>query len=76
MRRPVLCLLLASLATSSLTVPSLAAKPVPAAVVPASAAVSDLVAKVDIPHEQFTLPNGLRVIVHADHKASRTCSSI
>ena len=26
-------------------------------------------AKVDIPFEQFTLPNGLRVIVHTDRKA-------
>ncbi len=26
-------------------------------------------AKVDIPYEQFTLPNGLRVIVHTDRKA-------
>src|SRR4249919_2938004 len=26
-------------------------------------------AKVDIPYETFTLPNGLRVIVHTDHKA-------
>ncbi|MDQ3040723.1 MAG: insulinase family protein, partial [Pseudomonadota bacterium] len=25
--------------------------------------------KVDIPYEQFTLPNGLRVIVHTDRKA-------
>ncbi|KAF1013430.1 MAG: putative zinc protease [Stenotrophomonas maltophilia] len=26
-------------------------------------------AKVDIPYEQFTLPNGLRVVVHTDRKA-------
>ena len=26
-------------------------------------------ATVDIPYEQFTLPNGLRVVVHTDHKA-------
>src|SRR3982750_279424 len=26
-------------------------------------------AKVDIPFEQFTLPNGLRVLVHTDRKA-------
>ena len=26
-------------------------------------------ASVDIPYEQFTLPNGLRVIVHTDRKA-------
>ena len=35
---------------------------------------------VDIPFQEFTLPNGLRVIVHEDRKApvvaaSRTCSN-
>lgn len=30
---------------------------------------SPAVAKVDIPFEQFTLPNGLRVVVHTDRKA-------
>jgi zinc protease len=33
---------------------------------PAAATAPD---KVDIPYEQFTLPNGLRVIVHTDRKA-------
>ncbi len=37
-----------------------AAKPVP---------VAELVKRVDIPYEQFTLKNGLRVIVHTDRKA-------
>ena len=32
-------------------------------------ALPQLVAAVDIPHTQFTLANGLRVIVHEDHKA-------
>ena len=32
-------------------------------------AKSAQVASVDIPYEQFTLPNGLRVIVHTDRKA-------
>ncbi|WP_448662223.1 M16 family metallopeptidase [Sphingomonas sp. CJ20] len=36
------------------------AKPVP---------VAELVKRVDIPYEQFTLANGLRVIVHTDRKA-------
>ncbi|MDP5277665.1 insulinase family protein [Sphingomonas sp. DG1-23] len=36
------------------------AKPVP---------VAELVKRVDIPYEEFTLPNGLRVIVHTDRKA-------
>lgn len=33
------------------------------------APLADLVADVDIPFEQFTLPNGLRVVVHTDRKA-------
>ncbi|MBO9624539.1 MAG: insulinase family protein [Sphingomonas sp.] len=37
-----------------------AAKPVP---------VAELVKRVDIPYEEFTLKNGLRVIVHTDRKA-------
>ena len=44
-------------------VPAAAAGPTPAA------PVSALVSKVDIPHQAFTLPNGLRVIVHTDRKA-------
>ena len=33
------------------------------------AAAAQARADVDIPFQQFTLPNGLRVIVHEDHKA-------
>ena len=40
--------------------PIFAAEPAP---------VTALVAKVDIPYRQFTLPNGLRVLVHTDRKA-------
>ena len=36
---------------------------------PAPAPVAELAKTVDIPHESFTLPNGLRVIVHTDRKA-------
>ncbi|MCW2392923.1 M16 family metallopeptidase [Sphingobium sp. B11D3A] len=48
--------------------------PRPAATATASAAVkpaplADLIKRVDIPYETFTLPNGLRVIVHTDRKA-------
>lgn len=32
-------------------------------------AVAELVKRVDIPYEEFTLKNGLRVIVHTDRKA-------
>ncbi|WIH05231.1 insulinase family protein [Xanthomonas translucens pv. graminis] len=46
----------AALGTLSYASPSSAARPPPAA-------------KVDIAYEQFTLPNGLRVVVHTDRKA-------
>ena len=52
-------LTLALLGASMLVSPALAADPAP---VPASALVKDIT----IPHEQFTLKNGLRVIVHTD----------
>jgi predicted Zn-dependent peptidase len=42
-------------------------KPVPAA---------QLVRQVDIPYQQFTLPNGLRVIVHTDRKAPIVAVSV
>jgi predicted Zn-dependent peptidase len=51
----------------SIALPSAAAA-APAAV-PAPAPVSALVRAVDIPYEEFSLPNGLRVIVHTDRKA-------
>ena len=47
--------------------PAIAAEPAP---------VSALVAKVDIPFEQFTLRNGLRVIVHTDRKAPVVAVSV
>ncbi len=36
---------------------------------PALAKAKSSVASVDIPYEEFTLPNGLRVVVHTDRKA-------
>ncbi|HMJ93547.1 MAG TPA: pitrilysin family protein [Allosphingosinicella sp.] len=39
------------------------------ATLPAPAPVSALVRSVDIPYQEFTLANGLRVIVHTDRKA-------
>ncbi len=48
----------------------------PAWAADAPAPVSALVAKVDIPYEQFTLPNGLRVLVHTDRKAPVVATSI
>ena len=48
----------------------LASAPLAAVSKPAEPApLSQLVAQVNIPYEQFTLPNGLRVIVHTDRKA-------
>ena len=41
-----------------------------------AAPVSSLVRAVDIPFEQFTLPNGLRVIVHTDRKAPIVAVSV
>ncbi len=40
------------------------------------APVANLVKTVDIPHEQFTLPNGLRVIVSTDRKAPVVAVSV
>ena len=50
----------------------------PAAAQPsaAPAPLSSLVAKVDIPYEEFTLKNGLRVIVHTDRKAPVVAVSV
>ncbi|MCP1470034.1 putative Zn-dependent peptidase [Sphingobium sp. OAS761] len=42
----------------------------------APAPLSSLVAKVDIPYEEFRLPNGLRVIVHTDRKAPVVAVSV
>jgi zinc protease len=42
----------------------------------APAPVSALVRAVDIPYQQFTLPNGLRVVVHEDHKAPVVAVSV
>jgi len=74
-RRPVLSACLVALLSSGPMVPALAARQQPAAAF-TPAPVPDLVAKVDIPHEQFTLPNGLRVIVHTDRKAPIVAVSV
>ena len=36
---------------------------------PPAASVAQLVERVQVPYEQFTMPNGLRVVVHTDRKA-------
>ena len=62
-------LTVALLGASMLVSPAMAADPAP---VPASALVKDI----NIPHQQFTLKNGLRVIVHTDRKAPVVAVSI
>lgn len=64
-----------ALAVAGLATPALAQQaPAPAAAKPAATdvkavPVAELVKRVDIPYETFTLANGLRVIVHTDRKA-------
>ncbi|NOT42449.1 MAG: insulinase family protein [Alphaproteobacteria bacterium] len=48
----------------------------PAVAVAAPAPASELAKRIDIPHEKFTLANGLRVIVHTDRKAPVVAVSI
>ena len=57
---------------------SLALAPVANAAPPTTAAipVADLVKAVNIPFEQFTLKNGLRVVVHTDRKAPVVAVSV
>ncbi len=42
----------------------------------APAPVADLIRQVDLPYDKFTLPNGLTVLVHSDHKAPVVAVSI
>ena len=67
MRRMLLAL---ALATAMAPLAAAPAAPAPAA------PLSELVRQVDIPYESFTLPNGLRVIVHEDHKAPVVAVSV
>jgi predicted Zn-dependent peptidase len=57
-------------AATILTPPALAAE------LPQGAPVSALVKDVSIPYSQFTLKNGLRVVVHEDHKAPVVAVSV
>jgi predicted Zn-dependent peptidase len=72
------CLLLAfALAGTTLASANAVAAPPPAraaAVQPAP--LASLVRQVDIPYQAFRLPNGLRVIVHEDHKAPVVAVSV
>ncbi|WP_373491547.1 M16 family metallopeptidase [Parasphingorhabdus sp.] len=68
------CTLLLALTTTALTVsaPALAQSYAPGEPAP----VSELVAAVDIPYEEFTLDNGLKVLIHTDRKAPIVAVSI
>ena len=71
-RRLPLLIGLSALAMTPVT--QAVAQSAPAAAKPAP--LSSLVSAVDIPYEQFTLKNGLRVIVHTDRKAPVVAVSI
>jgi zinc protease len=69
-RKLTLALAVSTIAISATALPNAAmaqAKPAP---------VADLVKKVDIPFEKFTLPNGLTVLVNEDRKAPIVAVSI
>jgi predicted Zn-dependent peptidase len=89
MRRAILSLtllsglLLSGCAATSAGEPMASADSAPAASAGPAAAgaarpapVADLVRRIDIPYEQFTLDNGLRVVVHEDRKAPVVAISI
>lgn len=81
MRRLLPVAFLSALALAACTTPaSDRAAAVSAPVAPAAAAapapVAELVRQVDIPYQQFTLANGLRVIVHEDRKAPIVAVSV
>lgn len=70
---------LAGVALGALATPVVAAPPKAAAVKPVTikpAPVSVLAKSVDIPYQEFTLANGLRVIVHTDRKAPIVALSV
>jgi zinc protease len=81
-------LLLTTSLLSSLALVACAAAPVEAprtasaeapaapALTPEQAKLAGLVSQVDIPHQAFTLSNGLRVYVHEDHKAPVVAVSV
>jgi predicted Zn-dependent peptidase len=64
------------LATASPALIAAAPATTSAAALPAPAPIAELVKSVDIPHESFTLANGLRVIVHTDRKAPIVAVSV
>ncbi|OYX30018.1 MAG: peptidase M16 [Caulobacterales bacterium 32-69-10] len=71
-------LFLALTCLSALAVGACATGPAPgaAAAAPPSATVAELVREIDIPYQQFTLANGLHVVVHEDRKAPVVAVSV
>ena len=68
---------LSGAALCALAAPAVAAQTPPIdATLPQGVAVSQLVQAVEIPYGQFTLPNGLRVVVHTDKKAPVVAISV
>ncbi|WP_294293228.1 pitrilysin family protein [uncultured Sphingomonas sp.] len=62
---------LAAVSLVALATPAIAQAPAKS-----SASLQNLVSQVNIPYETFTLPNGLRVIVHTDRKAPVVAVSV
>lgn len=78
----VLIALASSTAVAALSVAPAAAQTAPAATAAATPAplpaapLAELIKSVDIPYEEFTLDNGLRVLVHTDRKAPVVAVSV
>ncbi|MBX9796891.1 pitrilysin family protein [Sphingomonas sp.] len=68
--------LFATVAVAGLAVPFAAAAQTAPASIAKPAPVSELIKKIDIPYQRFTLPNGLRVLVHTDRKAPVVAVSV
>lgn len=64
------------LTTALILSSALVAGPIAMAQAPKPAPIAQLAKAVDIPYQSFTLDNGLRVIVHEDHKAPVVAVSI
>ncbi|WP_324828261.1 M16 family metallopeptidase [Qipengyuania zhejiangensis] len=60
---------IAALALSGCATVPVGTAPVAVAPAPEPSSLSELVGKVDIPYESFTLDNGLTVLIHTDRKA-------
>ena len=67
---------LAGAVSLALAAPAFAQAPARPATPITGVPASQLIARVNIPYEQFTLPNGLRVVVHTDRKAPIVAVSV